>query len=213
MGFWSVLRKIFLTASNNQKVSAAESKIQFPVDEEILISHEALKRSEEETKLFFKWTFSDKKASILEWLSDEFWKYNEKGCCDANLMFLIIPSVNGFIINFNSEKWSREDFIYLFDYFKYNLKNLENYYEQVSDVKTIRIGNTVETTQRHYLKPPRHIPTEEEMKIDQKFGNLMISLTEVDNEIKMLKCSATYYNDRLYQKPLCFDKLIGLLCK
>jgi hypothetical protein len=213
MGFWNQFKKIFSTANSEQKKLTADSKIQNPAEEEVLLSHEQIKRSEEETKLFFKWTFSEKKSSILHWLNSEFSNYAENGCCDSNLMFLIIPSVNGFIINFNPDRWGREDFIYLFDYFKYNLKNHEDYFEQVSDIKIIKKENQIETTQRHYLKPPRQIQQSNDAKIDQKFGNLMISLTEVDNEIKMLKCSATYYSDRSYEKPLCFDKLIDILCK
>lgn len=212
MGFWSKLFKIFLTADSELKTNSNAASFENTNEEEVVVRHEPIKRSEEETRSFYKWTFSENKSSILNWLVSEFSNYNEKGFCDSNLMFLFIPSVNGFVINFDKKRWCREDFIFLFDYFKYNLKNHENYYEQVSDIKIIKKANKIETIQRHYLKPPMQFP-EEEVKIDQKFGNLMISLTEVDNEIKMLKCSATYYSDRLYDSPRCFDKLISLLCK
>ncbi len=150
---------------------------------------------------------------MLTWIAQEYLNYKNNGICDPSLMFLIIPSVNGFVIQFNDERWHEQDFICLLDYFKDKLTKEEGYFSQVSDIKTVKKGSNIKSVQRHYLKPPREFSVSPGEKKDQKFGNMMISLNSEEGIIKSLKLSATHYNDHLFKKAYTFDSLIDLLCQ
>ena len=86
------------------------------------------------------------------------------------------------------------------------------YLSQVSDIKAIRKGSCIETTQRHYLKPPREFGLEYGDKMDQKFGNVMVTLNFVNERMTNLKFSATHYNDHLYKPADSFENLMRCVC-
>lgn len=178
---------------------------------EELLEHRVIERTEAENAYFEQWEASNVKTQMLEWIRQEHNNYQNSCCGDCAISFLIIPSVNGFVIHFNEDKWRPEDFRCLFDYFKKALKK-EKYWSHLSDVKKIKQGELLETVERHYLKPPRQFGLEYGEKMDQKFGNIMISLNALNEKIINLKFSATHYNDHLYQPAQGFDQLMEALC-
>jgi hypothetical protein len=211
MRFWEKIKNIFNSGQSECK-NSDEVTENLSTEEEIL-SHELIERTDLDKAYYAQWSASTAKTNILNWLLQEYQNYREKACCDRALMFLMIPSVNGFIINFDEGRWHEQDFISLFDYFKDQIKNGDEYFVQVSDIKTVARGNSIESVQRHYLKPPRAFNLEFGQKRNQKFGNMMLSLTSKNGIIQSLKLSATHYNDHQFEKAYSFDDLMNLLCQ
>ncbi len=209
MSIWAQIKKIITPQSGN-KLSFPKSDI---VEEEELLSHEPIHRNKSDNQYYTHWEESSAKNSFLTWLNDQYICYRKTGCCDPSIMFLMIPSVNGFIVKFDDGRWHEQDFVCLFDYIKNRLSDKEDYWLQVSDVKTIQKGAQIESIQRHYLKPPRQFGLEYGKKMDQKFGNLMVSLCIINSKLTSLKLSATHYNDHNFEKAYPFDELMHVLCK
>lgn len=208
MNFWKNFKKIFSPANSHDEKSMGKGEVE--VKEELL-EHKVIERTEAEKAYFEQWEASNVKTQMLEWIGLEHRNYQNSCCGDCAISFLIIPSVNGFVIHFNEDKWRPEDFRCLFDFFKKTLKK-ENYWSQLSDIKKIKYGKQLETIERHYLKPPRQFHLEYGEKMDQKFGNIMISLNSLNEKIINLKFSATHYNDHLYHPAKGFDQLMESLC-
>jgi hypothetical protein len=207
MRFWERLKNIFSTQQYKEH-NTLNNKVQ----EEKLLCHDVIKRCETDHEYYKNWFASTAKSNSLNWLYNEFISYKTKGYCDQALMFLMIPSVNGFAIKFDDARWHQQDFTALFDYFKNTLSAEENYCVQVSDTKTIAKGLITETTERHYLKPPVQFDMNYGDKKNQKFGNLMITLNTINGKIDTLKLSATQYNDHLFERAYPFELLMELLC-
>ncbi len=209
MNFWKNFKKIF--SPTEPLAKKAEGKQSSPNLKEELLEHKVIERNAAEKAYFEQWNNSNVKIQMLEWISQQFQNYQNRCCCDCAISFLIIPSVNGFVIHYNEEKWRSEDFKCLLDYFKVALRK-EQYWSHVSDTKTTRKGELIETVERHYLKPARQFGLEYGEKMDQKFGNIMVTLNQVNGKIINLKLSATHYNDHLYHPAQGFNELIELLC-
>lgn len=64
-------------------------------------------------------------------------------------------------------------------------------------------GDLVETKEMHYLKPKNDLTTPR----DQKFGNVQIEYTRVNDEPTNIKLIANTYSDRAYQEPKDFEQL------
>jgi hypothetical protein len=208
MNFWKNFKKIFSAA--NHKSEEEQHQAEAEAKEELL-EHRVIDRSEAELDYFKQWEGSNVRSQMLDWINQQYNNYQNSCCCDCSISFMIIPSINGFVIHFNEDRWRPEDFRCLFDYFKSSLKK-EKYWAHLSDYKKVQIGDTIETTERHYLKPPRQFGLEYGEKMDQKFGNIMISLNLVNEKIINLKFSATHYNDHLYHPARGFTDLIDCLC-
>ena len=207
--FWNQIIDLFQEGFN----SLGKSKKTKGFSEEgILIQHEPLNCSEHENSCFHEWTFSESKSQLLNWLFTEYQRYQEDEEGDPSITFMTIPSVNGIVLQFNPELWSESDFKNLFFYLK-NIFKTEGYFVQVSDSKKIKKNKNIEETLRHYLKPLRRLDFESGSKMEQKYGNLMLSLILQNGQIQSLKLCATHYNDFLYDLPYSFDQLIRLICR
>lgn len=209
MRIWNLLQKIWKQAPiakvNHKSPNGCEGS------EGELVLHEVLSRDEEEKAYYDKWNESNVKAQMLDWLHEQYHHYRRNCCCDCKVNFLMIPSVNGFVIHFDEKRWDEVDFVCLFDYFKFRLKDT-GYLLQVSDIKAIKKGTCIETTQRHYLKPPRQFELVCGDKMNQKFGNIMVTLNFVNERVCNLKFSATHYNDHLYNPADSFENLMLCVC-
>ena len=210
MRIWNLLQKIWKQAP----IAKMNHKTSYGCEgsEGELVLHEVLSRDEEEIAYYEKWDHSNVKGQMLNWLQDQFNHYRRHRCCDCKVNFLMIPSVNGFVIHFDDQKWDEADFVCLFDYFKSRLKD-KGYFSQVSDIKAIQKGSCIETTQRHFLKPPRQFELACGDKMDQKFGNIMVTLNFVNERICNLKFSATHYNDHQYKPADSFEALMSCVCE
>lgn len=213
MRFLNLIRSFFSTNQTDNNNLKTESENILIAAEESNVIHEIIERDDAELKYFEQWSNSPCRNKMLSWIAQEYDRYKNTGACDPALMFLMIPSVNGFIIQFDPGRWHEQDFICLLDYFRDRLKKEDDYFIQVSDKKTTNKGNNSESIQRHYLKPPREFIKKTDEKKNQKYGNMMISLCFNNGKIKSLKLSATHYNDHLFEKAYSFDRLINVLCK
>ncbi len=207
MQFWQYIKNIFGGAASKQdKRILTENE-----EPEVLLFHQPISRKKEEKAYYQQWNLSNTKAQFLDWLHEQYHSYINTCNCHNKVCFLMIPSVNGFVIHFDENLWQAEDFVCLFDYLRNRLKS-EGYWTHVSDIKALQQGERIETTQRHYLKPPRQFDLEYGEKIDQKFGNIMVILNFVGDKLCSLKFSATHYNDRLYHPARSFEELMRCIC-
>ncbi len=204
MSFWNRLKLLFAKpAQANENQQKAK--------EEVLL-HEVLQRSPAEQQQYAVWEQSTQKTEFLNWLSAHFAQHLQtKKKTDDNLTFLMIPSVNGFVLHYTPQRWDCDDMQHLFDFFKNRLKQL-GYWPHVSDIRAVRRGKTVETTHRHYLKPPRNFAQAQGEPIQQLFGNVLLTLNFVNERLDNFKFCATSYNDRMYAPADDFAKLMRLVC-
>jgi len=72
-------------------------------------------------------------------------------------------------------------------------------------------GESVETQQRHYLKPPMNfVPNK---KLSQLFGNISIDYLLKEDKPYIFKFSATTYQDHMFQDAKAFEVLMKMLTK
>lgn len=199
MNFWKQLKHIFKSAEQDD-----------PAQQNI--RHEVISRTEEEKQAYEEWLARKTPEDILNWVYEQY-QLRQIDPSDVHdcVDFLAIPSMNGFVLHYDSNRWDGDDFVFLLDFLKAQVKTL-GYRGQVSDLRTYQKNGKIETIQRHYLKPPRNFQRQYPEKIDQHYGNIMVVLTLHNERIINLKFSATHYNDSKYQEPYPFENLMADIC-
>lgn len=199
--FWQKLKHLF-----------AATPVTPNEDNEQVLLHELLERTKEEQADFYAWQASPRAQKLLDWLHTRYAEYLQtKKCKSADIDFLCIPSVNGFVLHFEKGAWSVDDFQHLFDYLSYQTKKL-GYWSHLADLRSVRRQRQIETTQRYYLKPPRTC-CEPGTPADQYYGNVMVTLNLINEKLINLKFCATSYSDRNFKPARDFAELMDLLCK
>lgn len=200
MNFWKQLKHIFKSAEQG---TAAQQNIR----------HEVISRTPEEQEAYAEWVGQEAYSETLAWIFEQYQMLQvAPGRVDSCIDFLQIPSMNGFVLHYDPNRWDGDDFVFLLDFLKKQVKEI-GYRGQVSDLRTYQKNKKLETVQRHYLKPPRNFQQQYPQKIDQHYGNIMIVLTLHNERIVNLKFSATHYNDSKYQEPYPFENLMAHLCE
>lgn len=172
--------------------------------------HELIERKPEETADFQQWKTSLIRRRLMDWLGQQYASFRvNPDHLDEALDFLHTPSSKGFVIHFFKTNYTQREATFLFDLCKERILEALNYKSSLSDVRTYRRGQQVETVQRHYLKP--RIRLQEDVKINQQFGNINIELVSRNEKPFRLKLSATCYSDHLYQEGQEFEGLMQLL--
>jgi len=161
------------------------------------------------------------KRSYLEWLTRGDYEYMvadifdayklRKGKNDATSSIYLYESAqaNGFAINCADFSYSAEEYRNFFDYLKERVLGLD-YILQFSERKIADKGDYVETLEKYYLKPPINVQNPQEL-FNQLYGNITIDYIIADDSPRYIKFLCTVYHDRLYSKPLPFDKLVDYL--
>lgn len=171
--------------------------------------HELIDRTETEKKDYAFWKETLVARRLLDWLGDQYAVYRlEPQRVDEAINFLNTPSSKGFAIHFNQTQYSKRDVTHFFDWLKEKVKALD-YRSQISDTRTYKKGDSMETTERHYLKPRADFTSKE--KFNQGFGNITIELVFRDEEVHHLKLISTSYSDRLYKDAADFRELMQIL--
>ncbi|MEQ8535197.1 MAG: hypothetical protein RIB86_25295, partial [Imperialibacter sp.] len=99
------------------------------------------------------------------------------------------------------------EFQFLFDYLAEISKTLG--YRQVnSDVTITEKNDTIETREKHYLKPP--IGTADQLS-KQLFGNILVEYIMIDDQPSYIKLLANIYFDRQYEPAEDHRELISHL--
>lgn len=191
MKFWSQIKSAF--------AAAEQSSPNRPVVHELLVPTVA------EQVAFDQWKRTESGARLLEWLSEQYRLNLAKRRGDGSVAFLDTPSSKGFIIYFHQLKYRKEEIRHFFYLLKERIQAL-GYRADLSDRRIYNRKNWVEGVERHYLKP-RH-KFEPGQLINQRFGNIAISLELRDDQIHHLRLRATIYQDRLYEPGRDFADLM-----
>ena len=171
--------------------------------------HELITRTEEEKVDFEFWKNTLVASRLLDWLSDQYAVYQvAPNRVDEAISFLNTSSSKGFAIQFHHTQYSRRDVTFLFDWLKEKVQNL-NYRLDISDTRTYKKGEWLETTNRHYLKPRTDFTSKK--KFNQGYGNITIEFVLRDDSIHHLKLIATRYSDRLYEEAADFKDLMRVI--
>lgn len=171
--------------------------------------HELIKRSPEEIQDYQFWIDTVVCQQLKVWLSEQFTLFQTRPLqIDRSIDFLDTPSSKGFVIHFHQTQYSNRDGQHLFDLLKERVL-AQNYRTQISDLRTYQRTNTVETVQRHYVKP-RIVQTGQGQS-DQLYGNVMIELTLKNDQLYNLKFRATSYKDFQFTEALPFQELFELV--
>lgn len=165
-----------------------------------------LERSEDFKDQYSQWKDSSVLGSVL---GDLQIAYNKSNAFDKyNPAFHVYNShqANGFFFN-TQMRFTEEVYAFLLEYFKDRVLDL-GYTIYTSDRKLKDLENGVQQIDRHYLKPAL---SETEPPIDQKYGNVLIELFSLDEEIQYLKVMVSVYSDRSYKDPKPFLEFMEAL--
>ncbi|MEQ9405717.1 MAG: hypothetical protein RIM99_19155 [Cyclobacteriaceae bacterium] len=166
-----------------------------------VLVEEVIKRRKSFLKRFNSW----KTSEICQEYLNEIWQsyfWSKKGI-DKNPQVLLLETSqsNGFAISYES-RLNKYHFHYLFDYLADQVKKLD-YRLVTSKMTVLEKGEDVETTELHYLKPKNDFTTPR----DQKYGNVQIEYTSINNQPTLIKLIANTYSDRGYKAPDSFEQL------
>ncbi len=171
--------------------------------------HEVLKRSDEEKEDYQRWVETLVRRRLKNWLVDHNGIFRQLAAdIDEALDFLNTPSSKGFAIYFHKTQYSKRDTRHFLDFLKEKVRELK-YRVQISDTRTYKNGQWIETVERHYLKPPPSF--QEGEKFNQSFGNITLELIFRDEKPHLLKFQATVYKDSLFEEADDFKELMQFI--
>jgi len=190
---WQYFQNLFQKAEHSSKTAP--------------LLHDPIIRKAAEIATYEKWKVSHIKNQLLNWIAKEYGQFIKDGAAiDNSIIFLDTISSKGFAIYFSNMRYTPQEATNLFDFFKEKVLEL-NYRLANSDIRTYTKGGMVESLAKHYLKPSLKNMLGNP-PFNQEFGNISIELICQDDLPKILKFSATSYNDRSYQKPKKFSQLM-----
>ena len=189
---WNFFQNLF---QNESKSSKANPIIQEP-----------LQRKEKGLIAYEKWKNSIIKTQMIDLIKTAYHNYPTGNNSNDSVLFIQQRGVEGFAIQWNKLRYNLVEITHLFDYFKEKILEL-NYKSYHSDTRIYTKGELVETLSRHYLKPSLKNMLGNP-PFNQEFGNISIELICQDDIPIFLKVMVTHYNDRSYQKPKSFGKLM-----
>ncbi len=195
---WQYFQNLFNKAEDSSKTAP--------------LLHDQIVRKEAEIIAYEKWKTSHVKNQLITWIEEEYGQFITEGAAvDNSIIFLDNISSKGFAIYFSNMRYTPQEATHLFDFFKEKVLEL-NYRSTNSDIRTYTKGTVVESLAKYYLKPSLKNMLGNP-PFNQEFGNISIELICQDDLPKILKFSATSYNDRSYQKPKHFGQLMAHLFK
>ena len=193
---WQYFQNLFQKAEHSSKT--------------IPLLHDQIIRKEKEIAAYKKWKMSPIKNQLINWIDKAYGQFiREATAGDKSIIFLDTISSKGFAIYFSNMRYTSQEATHLFDFFKEKVLEL-NYRATNSDIRTYTKGTVVESLAKYYLKPSLKNMLGNP-PFNQEFGNISIELICQDDLPKILKFSATSYNDRSYQDPKHFGLLMAHL--
>lgn len=191
-GFWGQIKKLMLQSERSSPLNPA--------------IHEIIILTKEESKDFDRWKNTIVLKKFVDWLNHEYGEYLIERPFSKTITFLNSPPSFGFMVHFSEMGYSKRDAVFIAQFFKEKIQLLP-YKVQLSDRRIYsKNESTVETTERHYLKPKKTIIPGE--KIDQYYGNITIELQIRNDQPHQLSLRATSYPDRIYKSSLPFEQLM-----
>jgi len=184
-----ILKKLF--GSNNDKEPLVSGK---------------LERSVAFQSEYERWKESSILNSVLGDLQIAYNNSNAHGAYNPAFHVYNSKQANGFFFN-TQMRFTDEIYSYILEYFKDRVLDL-GYSIYTSDRKLSDKENGVQQVDRHYLKPAL---TDTQPPIDQKYGNVLIELFTLNEEVQYLKVMVSVYSDRNYSVPKPFLEFIEFL--
>lgn len=164
-----------------------------------------LKRSEKFTAQYESWRKTHLAEKISE-LQRAYNKSNAHGLYNPAFHVYNSDQSNGFFFNYHMD-FRHDEFSFLLDNFRDRVVEMGyNLYTSDTKFKDTKAG--VQQIDRHYLKPAQE---GEEMPMDQKYGNVLIELFSLDNNVQYLKLMANIYSDRSFSEARPFSEFMELL--
>lgn len=170
--------------------------------------HEVIKRSLQYKRDYLNWIGSDLMNYQMSQFQEGYWLKKNKIQGGFDVHLLNTSHANGFALSYNQEL-SAAEFQYFFDFLAEKIKLLP-YKLSNSDIQIIEKDKSVETKEKHYLKP---IIASGDSPIDQQFGNILIEHILINDAPSYIKLIASFYSDRLYKPAAPFDDLITHIFK
>lgn len=175
-------------------------------------THELIERSDNQQQNYEKWKNTRGFQQLLSEIEAGYKQSQQPEGVDHTQMIVIEkPSAKGFMLYFHADRHDPQDFQHLFDYLKEQILE-KGYVTYVSDVKTHNKEESVETRERHYLKP-RFRFDEEDQKAQQLFGNIKIEHILQDGQPLHLQFLCTSYRDQYYYEAKAFGDLMEEIVK
>ena len=174
-------------------------------DKEPLVSGK-LERSDEFQAKYKRWKESSILNSVLGDLQIAYNKSNAFGMYNPAFHVYNSQQANGFFFN-TQMQFTDDIYSYILEYFKERVLEL-GYAIYTSDRKLSDKENGVQQVDRHYLKPAI---TDTQPPVDQKYGNVLIELFTLNDEVQYLKVMVSVYSDRSYSIPKPFLEFIEFL--
>lgn len=167
---------------------------------------EALVRSAPYLQHYAEWKSSPQSLALISKIEKAYYKKRNQVDGFYQLHLLRSGPANGFALSYHPEIGER-NFKFLFDYWRdrvlslgYHLKNTDRYTREMPDY--------VQTTEKHYLKPPANL---QQLPINQQYGNVLLEHVQINRQPSFLKVQVNIYADHLYTKALSFDDLVAYL--
>lgn len=171
--------------------------------------HEVLKRSDADVEAYENWKRTEGFPNLISDVERAYYLKKQGIISSVEVHLLESKYSNGFAISFNQE-FTTDSFKHTFDYLKE--KSLEQGYKLAQgDRRILDRENYEETIEKWYLKP-----NSEDLGMgiaNQRFGNILIEMTDIDRKPSYIKLMANIYQDRQYKEAEPFSELIKLLFK
>lgn len=147
------------------------------------LSREPLKRSDDYCIRYDKWLKQHKYQDMLKVVHEASTK--RTSCCskrDKSICFLMIPTINGFTMHYDADRWEEQDFRFLFEYIARLLIEKHAYKKFSSMKEVIKYADRVETVERYKLKASDETAA---------YSDVLLRLCFVNNKMTSLKFCAT----------------------
>lgn len=167
---------------------------------------ELIRRSSQYQKEYDFWKISGETKALVKEIERSY--YLKKNGINGGFTIHLFQSAaaNGFALPWHPGL-SPQVFPFLLDLWRDRV--LATGYRLANTDRQIReIGSGVQTTEKHYLKPPL---TKNKPLTEQRYGNVLLEYVLTDQEPEYIKVMATTYSDRLFTEPQPFDDLLDQL--
>ena len=167
---------------------------------------EPLVRSPAYLEKYQQWKNSSEASQLIKEVERSFYLKKNQIKGDFELHLFNSPAANGFALSYHPDI-SEQEFQYLLDYWRDRTMEL-NYRLANTDRQMREKGSYVQTTEKHYLKPPI---SKNKAKTEQRYGNILLEYVAINQQASYLKLMVTIYSDHLFTKAEPFDELVDHL--
>lgn len=163
---------------------------------------ETLVRSASYMQQFVEWKSSEQPMALIREVEKAYYykKNQMNGFYQVHL--LQSAAANGFALSYHPQI-GETNFRFLFDYWRDRMLHL-GYRLRNTDRHTREMPAYIQTTEKHYLKPPSRL---KDLPINQLYGNVLLEHVQINRQPSYLKVQVNIYADHLYTEALSFDEL------